>query len=39
MRVVFGFDCETDIGRFTKSYEGVVHGIPLILAQMSSSWL
>jgi peptidoglycan/xylan/chitin deacetylase (PgdA/CDA1 family) len=31
MRVVLGFDCETDIGSWTPYYEGVVHGTPLIL--------
>jgi peptidoglycan/xylan/chitin deacetylase (PgdA/CDA1 family) len=31
MRVVLGFDCETDIGSFTPFYEGLVHGTPIIL--------
>lgn len=31
IRVVLGFDCETDIGSFTPFYEGLVHGTPVIL--------
>lgn len=31
MRVVLGFDCETDVGSFTPFYEGLVHGTPAIL--------
>jgi peptidoglycan/xylan/chitin deacetylase (PgdA/CDA1 family) len=31
VRVVLGFDCETDIGSFTQSYNGVIHGTPAIL--------
>ena len=32
MRVVLGFDCETDVGSWTPFYEGLVHGTPVILA-------
>ena len=31
MRVVLGFDCETDVGSFTPFYNGLVHGTPAIL--------
>jgi len=31
MRVVFGFDMETDVGSFTPFYEGLQHGTPVIL--------
>jgi len=31
MRVVMGFDCETDVGSFTPFYNGLVHGTPTIL--------
>lgn len=31
MRVVFGFDMETDVGSWTPFYEGFVHGTPVIL--------
>jgi len=32
MRVVLGFDCETDVGSFTPFYNGLIHGTPAILA-------
>jgi peptidoglycan-N-acetylglucosamine deacetylase len=32
MRVVLGFDCETDVGSWTPYYEGLVHGTPAILS-------
>ena len=31
MRVVLGFDCETDVGSWTPYYEGLIHGTPRIL--------
>jgi hypothetical protein len=31
MRVVLGFDCETDVGSFTPLYNGLLHGTPAIL--------
>jgi len=31
MRVVLGFDCETDVGSWTPFYEGLMHGTPVIL--------
>jgi peptidoglycan/xylan/chitin deacetylase (PgdA/CDA1 family) len=31
MRVVLGFDCETDVGSWTPYYEGLAHGTPKIL--------
>lgn len=31
MRVLFGFDMETDISSWTPFYEGLVHGTPVIL--------
>jgi len=31
MRVVFGFDMETDVGSWTPFYEGLVNGTPVIL--------
>ena len=31
IRVVLGFDCETDIGSWTPFYEGLLHGTPIIL--------
>jgi peptidoglycan/xylan/chitin deacetylase (PgdA/CDA1 family) len=31
MRVVLGFDCETDVGSWTPYYEGLVQGTPKIL--------
>ena len=31
IRVVLGFDCETDVGSWTPYYEGLVHGTPVIL--------
>ena len=31
MRVVLGFDCETDVGSWTPYYEGLVHGTPRVL--------
>ncbi len=31
MRVVLGFDCETDVGSWTPYYEGLVHGLPIVL--------
>ena len=31
MRVVLGFDCETDVGSWTPFYEGLVHATPVLL--------
>ena len=31
IRVILGFDCETDVGSWTPFYEGLVHGTPVIL--------
>jgi len=31
MRVVLGFDCETDVGSWTPFYEGLIHGTPRFL--------
>lgn len=30
--VIFGFDCETDVGSWTPFYEGLQHGTPKLLA-------
>ncbi|MCK4248424.1 MAG: polysaccharide deacetylase family protein [Candidatus Omnitrophica bacterium] len=31
IRVILGFDCETDVGSWTPFYEGLIHGTPVIL--------
>ncbi len=31
VRIVLGFDMETDVGSFTPFYEGLIHGSPVIL--------
>ena len=31
IKVVLGFDCETDVGSWTPYYEGLVHGTPVLL--------
>lgn len=35
IRVVLGFDCETDVGSWTPFYEGLVAGTPVILDLLS----
>ncbi len=35
LKVIFGFDMETDIGSWTPFYEGLVHGTPRILEVLS----
>lgn len=35
MRVIFGFDMETDVGSWTPYYEGLLHGTPRLLALLA----
>ncbi|MCD6351047.1 MAG: polysaccharide deacetylase family protein [Armatimonadetes bacterium] len=37
--VILGMDCETDVGSFYYTYEGLVHGTPLLLKLLASRGL